>query len=175
MPAIDRTADEVFEAALEQAWPSLVRFLRATAERELETEDLAAQVIEVAWRRRATLEDIDALLPWLLAIAHNVIRNARRGALRGARLRLRMAAATRPETHPSAHAELLARDPGPATRALAQLGSRDREVLVLHAWEDLDIAAIARVLAISTAAAAQRLHRARRRLADALHQDEDQS
>lgn len=79
-----------------------------------------------------------------------------------------------PRVHPSAHAELLRNEPGPATRALATLGDRDREILVLHAWEDLDNASIATVLGISSAAVAQRLHRARTRLASALETMEDQ-
>jgi RNA polymerase sigma-70 factor (ECF subfamily) len=165
-----------FEESCEAAWPSLVRFLRATAGPDLDIEDLAAQVMEVAWRRRDTLVDPDGAVPWLLAIAHHTVRNARRSLLRRARLRRRLQEhePDRP-SHPSAHAELLRSEPGPATRALASLGERDREILVLHAWEDLDNARIAEVLGISNAAVAQRLHRARTRLAAALDSREDRA
>jgi RNA polymerase sigma-70 factor (ECF subfamily) len=52
--------------------------------------------------------------------------------------------------------------------ALATLGERDREVLLLHAWDGLDNAEAATVLGCSANAFAVRLHRARRRFADAL-------
>lgn len=49
--------------------------------------------------------------------------------------------------------------------ALAALSERDRELLMLIAWEGLDHAAAARVLGTTRANIAVRLHRARRRLA----------
>jgi DNA-directed RNA polymerase specialized sigma24 family protein len=52
--------------------------------------------------------------------------------------------------------------------ALAQLSETDHEILQLSAWEDLPVPSIAQVLGCSTAAAAVRLHRARRRLAAVL-------
>jgi RNA polymerase sigma-70 factor (ECF subfamily) len=48
--------------------------------------------------------------------------------------------------------------------ALSTLGARDREVLLLHAWEGLQGEDLAAALGCSTGAAAARLHRARRRL-----------
>lgn len=58
--------------------------------------------------------------------------------------------------------------------ALARLGERDREVLLLVAWEDLDPASAAAALGCSRATFAVRLHRARRRLAMAMAQTERQ-
>lgn len=52
--------------------------------------------------------------------------------------------------------------------ALATLGERDRELLLLIAWDGLSQAEAAEVLGIRRPAVATRLHRARRRLADAL-------
>jgi RNA polymerase sigma-70 factor (ECF subfamily) len=170
-----RSTTESFEQACERAWPSLIRFLRATSGADLDVEDAAAQVMEVAWRRRDSLVDPSGVVPWMLAIAHHVVRNSRRSVIRRARLRLRLEHASVDRAHPSAHAELLRDEPGPATLALATLAERDREILVLHAWEDLDNAAIATVLGISPSAAAQRLHRARTRLASALDNMEDRS
>jgi RNA polymerase sigma-70 factor (ECF subfamily) len=56
-------------------------------------------------------------------------------------------------------------------RALAQLPDRDRELLMLVAWEGLEPAQLARVLGVSRGTANVRLHRARRRLAAALAAD----
>jgi RNA polymerase sigma-70 factor (ECF subfamily) len=50
--------------------------------------------------------------------------------------------------------------------ALARLNERDREILRLSTWDDLDRHEIARVLGINENAVDQRLHRARRRLRD---------
>jgi RNA polymerase sigma-70 factor (ECF subfamily) len=51
---------------------------------------------------------------------------------------------------------------------LARLSDRDREAILLVAWEELDTASAAAVLGCSRAAFAVLLHRARRRLATAM-------
>jgi len=58
---------------------------------------------------------------------------------------------------------------------LMELGERDREVLLLSAWESLVPAQIAMVLGCSRTTAAVRLHRARRRLARAVAHARDDS
>src|SRR5947199_4627190 len=60
-------------------------------------------------------------------------------------------------------------DEGSVVRAaLAGLPERDREVLMLAVWDDLDREAIAEVLGCSKANVSLRLHRARRHFAEAL-------
>jgi RNA polymerase sigma-70 factor, ECF subfamily len=54
--------------------------------------------------------------------------------------------------------------------ALAALNERDREALLLTAWEGLSAQEAARVLGCSTQAFWVRTHRARKRLAEALAQ-----
>jgi len=61
---------------------------------------------------------------------------------------------------------------GALASALATLGERDREVLLLTAWEGLAPGEAATVLGCSRNAFAVRLHRARRRLASALNRAE---
>ena len=56
-------------------------------------------------------------------------------------------------------------------RALAALSERDREVLLLVAWEDLSPALAARALGVTQAAFRVRLHRSRRRLRRLLEAD----
>lgn len=48
-------------------------------------------------------------------------------------------------------------------KALGRLEEKDREVLFLAGWEELEPAEIARVLGIGRTAARSRLHRARKR------------
>ena len=59
--------------------------------------------------------------------------------------------------------------------ALAKLGTKDREILLLAAWEGLSHAEIAVVLACSENASAIRLHRARQRLDKAFAKEDPAS
>lgn len=124
--------------------------------------DLAADVFLIAWRR---IDDVPSdALPWLLAVARNRVANHRRGVRRW------LAALTRLAGEPAAFA------PDPADgvgaprlkEALGRLSARDREFIALSAWEGMTPAQAGVVLGVSADAAAVRLHRARRRLGDAL-------
>jgi RNA polymerase sigma factor (sigma-70 family) len=124
-------------------------------------DDVVSETFLVAWRR---LDDAPASpLPWLIGIARNVRLNARRGARRQAALaeRLSREDSNAPVEQPSPDGDLV-------RAALASLSERDREVLLLSAWDDLDRDAIAAVLGCSKANVGVRLHRARRRFAAAL-------
>jgi DNA-directed RNA polymerase specialized sigma24 family protein len=125
-------------------------------------DDAVAETFLVAWRR---LEEIgEDPLPWLLAVARRVLANQRRGEHRRAALvgRLTGAAAADPGWEPPA-----AMSPALAG-ALAGLSPREREALLLVAWEGLEPARAARAAGCSPAAFRVRLHRARRRVADRL-------
>jgi RNA polymerase sigma-70 factor, ECF subfamily len=123
-------------------------------------EDLLAEVFIVVWRR---LEELPAEpLPWLLGVARRQLSTQRRGELRRAALRDRLAQVV-----------TLAPEPAAATLgvlggALGRLSPSDRELLLLIAWEQLTPRQAAETLGISPATLRVRLHRARRRLAQAL-------
>lgn len=137
---------------------ALRRIDRSTA------DDIVSEVFVVAFRR---LEQIpEDALPWLLATARRVLANYRRAAGRREALTAQLSVLHRSgwRDEMGGERELL--------RALARLSERDREVLLLVAWEDLDPAAAAAALGCSRAAFAVRLHRARRRLAMAMTQTE---
>ncbi len=121
-------------------------------------QDVVAETFLIAWRRSDVLPDDP--LPWLFETARRVLANQRRGAAHQRSLADRLAA------EPVA----AARDIGDALAsasacraALARLGERDRETLMLVAWEELEPGAAARASGCSRAAFAVRLHRARRR------------
>jgi RNA polymerase sigma-70 factor (ECF subfamily) len=122
-------------------------------------EDLMTEVFVVAWRRRA---DVPAdALPWLYGVARKVLANHRRGDARREALLRRAgahlgAAASDPAELVGARAEL--------ARALATLRERDRELVLLVAWEGLSIDEAASALGCRRGTAAVRLHRARKRL-----------
>ena len=128
---------------------ALRRSDRATA------DDTVGEVFAIACRR---LHEVpDASLPWLLACARRVLANQRRSVRRVSTLRSRLAtsAALRVSTE---------EDDGLLRLALNQLSERDREVLLLTAWEGLGPAETATVMGCSRGAALTRLHRARKRL-----------
>ena len=122
-------------------------------------DDITAETFLVCWRR---LDAVPAEpLPWLLGVARNIRLNQRRGERRRGRLEGRL------RTEPAP-----ARDPAAAVSereairaALARLDERDREVLLLTAWDRLDRDAVAVVLGCTRANVAVRFLRARRRLA----------
>jgi RNA polymerase sigma-70 factor, ECF subfamily len=126
-------------------------------------DEVVAEVFLVAWRR---LDRVPTrALPWLLAVARRVLANQRRSTRRAIALRDRLGAGL-------AVPDEGTNDDG-VRSALRSLSERDREVLLLVAWEGLSQSEVAEVLAIARPAVATRLHRARRRLAAALaDQDE---
>jgi RNA polymerase sigma-70 factor (ECF subfamily) len=123
-------------------------------------EDVVAETFAIAWRR---MDDVpDPPLPWLLGVARRVLANLQRGERR------RRALVERLRREPAAAAQVPPGDDGRVAAALAALAERDREALLLHAWEGLDNAAASTVMGCSAAAFAVRLHRARERFARAL-------
>lgn len=125
-----------------------------------DADDLVAEVFAIAWRRITDVPDDDRALPWLYAVARNCLRNQARSAKR--RLRLVRRIAEEPVAVPPADDDDVVR------LALARLGEDDQELLRLVAWEELSYAEIAQVLAVSENAVAIRVHRARRRLRNAI-------
>ena len=104
-------------------------------------------------------------LPWLLGVARNVIRERYRDEIRQASLAVEL----------RAWADDAAADvaDGVAERAamlaaLAALRDDDRELLTLIAWQGLTPRQAAQVVGCSVATYFVRLHRARKRLQEAL-------
>ncbi len=123
-----------------------------------DAEDLLADVMAVAWRR---FDDIPSgmELPWLYGVARRRLLNARS---RGSR-RERLAAPLRPQGPAPAAEDVVIADLE-LQRALAQLSDKEREVLMLTAWEGLRPDELALALGISVNAAAVRLSKAKSRL-----------
>lgn len=131
-----------------------------------DADDVLAEVFLIAWRR---LDDLpEDPLPWLLGIARRVLANRRRGAVRRSAMHDRLIA----DAARTPQARALEATDGAVAAVLAKLGERDREVLLLTAWEGLGHADAARVLGIRTGTLTVRLHRARRRFAGLLAQAE---
>ena len=126
-------------------------------------QDVLAETFLVAWRR---IGDVPAdPLPWLLVVARHTVANLRRSAARQARV-----AAELQRLHevaePAAAADVPATERAAVLARLAGLTSREREALLLLAWDGLTPQQAARVAGCSLPAFHVRLFRARRRLRD---------
>ena len=129
-------------------------------------DDVVAEVFLVVWRRLHRVPSEP--LPWLLGVARRVLANRRRTESRAAALQDRLAAGRSPSEPCVVSAEVDDR----VQRALAGLSERDRELLLLIAWEGLRVNEAAQALGVRSGTLAVRLHRARQRLTQALA-DED--
>ena len=123
---------------------------------------MVSEVFIVLMRR---LDDApDDVLPWLYGVARKVMYNQMRSRRRGLAASRRMAREASQE--PIQVTEEPSADSGsiPIGRALAMLSERDREVLILVAWDDLTYDQAARSLGCTSVAFAQMLRRARQRV-----------
>jgi RNA polymerase sigma-70 factor (ECF subfamily) len=126
-------------------------------------DEIVSETFMVAWRRLSDMPP--AVLPWLLGVARNVIRDSVRADIRRESLatELRVWSAGSEGDVADGVVDRLA-----MLRALAQLPESDREVLTLVAWQGLSTKEAARVIGCTVAAFRVRLHRARRRLTAAV-------
>jgi RNA polymerase sigma factor (sigma-70 family) len=153
----ERSDDE-----LEALWHGWHRQVLAYALRRTDpatAEEVVSETFVIAWRRIDELPDPP--LPWLLGTARRVLANLRRGERRRLALMDRLRS-EQPVAGSSSDAD------GRALAALADLNERDREALLLHAWEGLDHEGAGIVMGCSASTFAVRLHRARERFAKAL-------
>jgi RNA polymerase sigma factor (sigma-70 family) len=124
-----------------------------------DADDLTAEVFAIAWRRRHEVDD--PALPWLYGVARKVVAGAQRG-----RVDLPIADPVDEEVAVDV-AELVTEDEQ-LRQAWSTLSPRDREVLMLAAWEGLGEQQIAAVLGLSVGGASAAQSRARARFAKAL-------
>ena len=154
----DRHAAAVHRFAARRLGPSLA-------------EDVVAETFVTAFRLRGRYRsEYPAARPWLFGIAVNEMRRHRRAETRMWR------AVARAAQDPLAGSDIeraeeriVASGAGSALAdALGRLPRDQRDVLLLAAWAELSYAEIASALDISVGTVRSRMHRARRRLRDAL-------
>lgn len=154
----DRDADRL-EALWRLHYGAVLAYGRRRASDEV-AADVASQVFTVAWRR---LADVPAEpRAWLLGVARRTLANHRRAEGRREGLTARL----------EEHARIGTADSSDGTadavrRALGRLTAREREALLLTAWDGLGRAEAADVCGCTQTAFRVRLHRARRRFAEA--------
>lgn len=144
----------------------LLAYARRLAE-AADAEDLVSEAFCVA---AARLDDVpsesDRALPWLYAVVRKLAANHRRSVVRRRDLWQGLLRETwQQAAHQSGVEAAVARES--AISALAALTEADRELLLLIAWDGLDVQQAAVVLGVRPATLHVRLHRARARLAAA--------
>jgi RNA polymerase sigma factor (sigma-70 family) len=150
----DRHRDRVFGRAL------------GLVQNRHDAEDITAAAFFELWRRRRSVRVVDgSVLPWLLVTAVNLSRNRRRATARYERM---LRTAPRTEDVDGPDAELLDTRRR-LTTAIERLAPIDAALVVLTGEDDLPVAHAAELLGLTPGAARVRLHRARARLRDELH------
>lgn len=165
-PPLDREAE--FRRLFAEHNRHVLAYALRRAEQRADAEDVVAGTFAVAWRRFADAPAEELRLAWLYAIAARVLANQRRSLRRLAALRSRLRAQPPAETPERA-------DLSEVVAALRELRPEEQEVLRLAAWEGLTNAELAVALGCSENAAAIRLHRARKGLAEKLVKEEPAS
>ena len=156
--------DALYAAHAAAVYRYFLRRLPGSGSRADDAEDLAAEVLATAWRRRDDVPD-GAELPWLYRTAGFVLANHRRKARA-------VPVAVVPDVPDDVDVEALAIEDDRVRRVLAALPPRDRRVLLLAAWEGLTGEALAQVLGVSRGGADAALSRARARLHTAWDADD---
>ena len=151
-------------ALLEEHAPRVWRFaLRLTGDVH-QAEDLTQETMLRAWRHRRRLRDARKTRVWLFKIAANLWRDEARRARR-CPVQADLVAEHQQDTNVAPDQRMIDReDVERAMDAMDKLPSRQREVLYLHACEELPLADIANVLRISRGAVKASLSLARRRM-----------
>jgi RNA polymerase sigma factor (sigma-70 family) len=156
---------ERFEAVYRELYAPICGYaLRRVREPE-DAAEVVAETFAALWRRFDRCPQGDELRPWLFGVARRVLANQRRGERRRTALGERLVENLDREAFdlldaPDEASEL--------SRAFARLSEPDRELLSLVAWEGLTRDELAVALGTSRAVVRLRLHRARKRLRDAL-------
>lgn len=152
---------ERFRHVYDELYDDLWRYVRRRSADDEAAADVLSEAMLVAWNRLDDLPPGDRTRPWMFGVARNLLRSGRRQRQRSVELaeRLRRELATRPDSH-----DLRVTDLEVLVTALGDLKERDREVILLVAWDGLPHHEIAEILGCSENAVAVRLHRARQRL-----------
>lgn len=160
---------DAFGALFDRHHARVHRHALRWAESRQDAEDLVAAVFLEAWRRRDTVPIVDgSVLPWLLATANNLRRNAQRSGRRGHRAaeRLRGVTATATPDHAEDVAERVdaQRRLRAVRRAFDRLDPVAQDVLTLCVLEGQSTASAAAVLCRPVGTVKSRLSRARAQL-----------
>jgi RNA polymerase sigma-70 factor (ECF subfamily) len=159
--------NSLFEALYrEHCKPVLAYCMRRT--RAADAADACAETFLVAWRRLDDIPPPPKTLPYLYGIASRVLSNQLRSMHRRSRLEEKLnRLGVTPPVDPAVLVLQNSRD-REVVAAVNKLKPKDREIVMLYAWEDLPRDAIAEMMGMTKTAVDQRIHRSYQRLARSL-------
>lgn len=157
------THDADFEALYRAHAADVLAYCARRTSRE-DAKDAASEVFVVALRRIDTVPAGDGALPWLYAVAANVLRNRNRSGRRGLRLVAKLAGRAEPAMPGPEHVVVRNEEHQELLDALVTLPDTDQEVLRLVEWEGLSREQVAEMMFVSRNAIDQRISRAYKRL-----------
>jgi len=134
---------------------------RTTADR---VDDVVAETFLAAWRKIDDVPEGDATLPWLYGVAYRVLSKEWRTGSRRKRLNDKLANLGVESVRSSDDFLVVNQESELVLNAMSRLKPKDREMLRLAVWEEVDQATIAVVLDISVGAVRQRLYNAKKNL-----------
>jgi RNA polymerase sigma factor (sigma-70 family) len=159
-PPAGRAVLREFRDVYEDYGPAVRAYLARRVEPD-QVDDLAANTFMIAWRRLPG--DIEDPLPWLYAVARNEVRGHRRRVAGGHRLTEKLMAST-----PRNAAVEPPSEPPALGPAFARLTDKEREAMLLVAFEGLDHSEAGRVAGCTPETFTVRVSRARKKLRLAL-------
>ena len=162
--------DEALAALVEQYAPTLYRVAFSVLRNPSDAEDAVQEAFLRVLRHRDSLDEVRDRRVWLIRIVWNIVLDRKRRAK------------TRPETDDVAELVRVLPSAGLSAEARAaaaqhhahvlacveQLPAREREVMMLSAFEELSSVEIAAVLEVTESSVRSRLFRARNLLAELL-------
>ncbi len=158
----DSTRNEAICQVLESESPSLIADLTAYFRRRLKdwqsAEDAVSETMMILWRKRESVRQDSELRLFAYGIARNVLKNQQRTERRLVRLNDAVTQNLREEPPRSDPRADDLRD------ALLSLNERDREIVMLVAWDGLSGEEAGAVLGMTANAIRVRYHRARTKL-----------
>jgi RNA polymerase sigma-70 factor (ECF subfamily) len=135
--------------------------------------DACSETFLVAWRRLDDIPPPPESLPYLYGIANRVVSNQFRSLRRRSRLDARLAALGVSVTPDPSLLVVQSSRAQEVVAAVRKLKAKDREIVMLYAWEDLSRETIAGMMGMTRSALDQRIHRANQRLARMLEPEPD--
>jgi RNA polymerase sigma-70 factor (ECF subfamily) len=156
---------ERFEAVYHELYAPICGYVLRRVHEPEDAAEAIAEIFATLWRRFDRCPHGAELRPWLFGVARRVVANQRRGERRRTALGERLV-----ENFDQGAFETVDSPDRPSAlaRAFASLSDSDRELLSLVAWEGLTRDELAVALGTTRAVVRLRLHRARKRLRDAL-------
>lgn len=143
----DRTA---FEQLFRQLSPRIFRFVRGMLPSDAAAYDITQDTFAKLWDVRTTLDDVDAVVPYVFQMARNRVYNRKRDERTRRDNEALLADAIHPDSSSSPESELdaeLLRDL--FDQWIDELPARQREALTLQRMQNMSHAAIAEVMDIA--------------------------